>query len=88
MNELWSCVTNPGACIDGTIQGWINWWPFGLEGLKATFWLIIGAALGKWGVGAAVGLLFASKFAKAPTSEEQYPHPDIKPVGKKKGLWK
>lgn len=86
----WSCLLAPGDCINTVVTSWINWWPFGIEGVKATVWMIVGAILGRLGVAAVVALVIALKVAnvKAVPSEQQYPHPDIKPVGKKKGLWK
>ena len=86
-----TCFLDPGGCISDAITTWVNWWPFGIEGVKATVWMIVGAVLGRLGVAAVVALGIALKVAnvKAVPTSEQYPHPDEKPAPKpKKGLWK
>ena len=71
MNELFGCVLNPGACIDGAVASWLAWYPFGIEGVKATVWMIVGAALGRFGVAAVIGLALALKVAgKTPDVHE------------------
>lgn len=78
MGEIASCFFNPGACIDGAVASWLAWYPFGIEGVKATVWMVIGASLGKWGVGAVIALGLALKVSgKTP---DIYEHEDPKPA--------
>jgi hypothetical protein len=86
-----TCFLDPGGCINSAIATWIAWFPFGIEGVKAAAWMIVGAILGRLGVAAVVALGIALKVAnvKSVPTSEQYPHPDEKPAPKpKKGLWK
>lgn len=55
------CVLDPGGCISQAILSVIDVFPFGLEGLKAAGWMIVGAALGRWGVGAVIAIAIALK---------------------------
>jgi hypothetical protein len=67
-----SCLLNPGACIDGAVASWLAWYPFGIEGVKATVWMVIGAILGPIGVSLVVGLVLALKVSgKTPDIHEQ-----------------
>ena len=69
---------NPGGCIDQGIGSLLAWFPFGIEGIKAAAWMIVGAALGKWGVAAVIALALALKASgKEP---DLYEHEDPKPV--------
>ncbi len=71
MNELFGCFVNPGACIDGAVASWLAWYPFGIEGVKATVWMIVGAILGKVGVGVVIALVLALKVSgKTPDVHE------------------
>ena len=80
MNELFGCVLNPGACIDGAVASWLAWYPFGIEGVKATVWMVVGAVLGKIGVGAVIALALALKVAgKTPDVHEHVGGPDAAP---------
>lgn len=81
-----TCFLAPGDCINSAIATWIAWFPFGIEGVKATVWMIVGAVLGRLGVAAVVALGIALKVAnvKAVPTSEQYPHPDEKPAPKKR----
>lgn len=66
------CFLNPGACIDGAVASWLAWFPFGIEGVKATVWMIVGAILGKVGVGVVIALVLALKVSgKTPDIHEQ-----------------
>lgn len=72
MSDLFGCVLNPGACIDGAVASWLAWYPFGIEGVKATVWMIVGAALGRFGVAAVIALAIGLKVAgKTPDIHEQ-----------------
>lgn len=55
------CVFDPGGCISQSVQSVIGVFPFGIEGIKAAAWMIVGACLGKWGVGAVLALALALK---------------------------
>lgn len=55
------CALNPGACIDGAVASWVAWFPFGLNGVIFATGMIVGAILGKWGVGAVFALVLALK---------------------------
>jgi len=80
----WSCLLAPGDCINSAIATWIAWFPFGIEGVKAAAWMIVGAILGKVGVGVVLALVAALKVSSALPTEHQYPHPDEKPAPKPK----
>lgn len=74
------CVFSPGGCIDGVVSSWIAWFPFGIEGLKAAVWMLVGAALGKWGVGAVFALVLALKVSgKTPELHEHVAGKDAAP---------
>ena len=76
--EALGCFLNPGDCFNDGIGAIIAWYPFGLEGIKATVWMIVGAALGRFGVAAVIALALALKVAgKTP---DIYEHEDPKPV--------
>jgi hypothetical protein len=80
MGEIASCFFNPGACIDGAVASWLAWYPFGIEGVKATVWMIVGAVLGKFGVGAVIALALALKVAgKTPEVHEHVVGHDAAP---------
>lgn len=82
--EALGCFMDPGGCFDSGIAGIIAWFPFGIEGLKAAVWMIIGAALGKWGVGAVLTLAVALK-ASGKIEHEHVDGPDAAPpIPKKK----
>lgn len=59
-----SCLFDPGACVDGVVTSWLSWFPFGSHGLMFATGMIVGAILGKLGVGAVFAALIALKFAK------------------------
>jgi len=81
MGEIAGCLFNPGACIDGAVASWLAWYPFGIEGIKATVWMIVGAILGKVGVGAVIALALALKVAgKTPDVHEHVGGPDAVPA--------
>lgn len=85
-----SCFLDAGACINTAVATWIDWFPFGIIGVAFTAGLIIGAVLGKWGVGVLIALAVALKVASVK-EPDLFPHEDPKPVPvkpKKKGLWK
>lgn len=71
MGEVVSCFLNPGACIDGAVASWVAWFPFGMTGVIFAVGMIVGAILGKWGVGAVFALVLALKVAgKSPDIHE------------------
>lgn len=85
MNELFGCFVNPGACIDGAVASWLAWYPFGIEGVKATVWMIVGAILGKVGVGVVIALVLALKVSgKTPDVHEHVGGVDAAPPAPKK----
>lgn len=61
MEKALGCFMDPGGCFNQGIASIIAWFPFGIEGIKAAVWMIVGAALGKWGVGAVIALALALK---------------------------
>lgn len=76
--EALGCFLNPGGCLNSGIGAIVAWFPFGLEGIKATVWMIVGAALGRFGVAAVIALAVALKVAgKEP---DIFEHEDPKPV--------
>lgn len=76
-----SCFLDLGSCLNDGLTSFISWYPFGLEGLKATAWMIVGAILGKVGVTAVIALALALK-----VSGQKEPELEIapKPVIRKK----
>ena len=74
-----SCFFDPAVCVDQAVTTWVSWFPFGIEGLKAAVWMIVGAALGRFGVAAVIGLALALK-ASGKKEADLYPHEDPKPV--------
>ena len=56
-----NCLFDPGGCFNDGIASIIAWYPFGIEGIKATAWMIVGAVLGRFGVAAVIGLALALK---------------------------
>ena len=81
MNEMLGCFFNPGGCFNDGIAAITAWYPFGLEGIKATVWMIVGAILGKIGVGAVIALALALKVAgKTPDVHEHVGGPDAVPA--------
>lgn len=78
------CLFNPAGCFNSGISSLIAWFPFGLEGIKAAAWMIVGAALGKWGVAAVIALALALK--ASGNDPERYEHvsgKDAAPAPKK-----
>lgn len=73
------CLFNPAGCFNDGVSSFIGWFPFGIEGLKAAVWMIVGAALGRFGVAAVIGLALALK-ASGKKEADLYPHEDPKPV--------
>lgn len=74
-----SCLFDPAACVDQAVTSWLAWYPFGIEGVKATVWMIVGAALGRIGVASVIGLALALKIA-GKKEADLYPHEDPTPV--------
>ena len=75
-----SCVFDPAACVDQAVTTWVNWFPFGIEGVIFTVGLICGAALGRFGVAAVIGLAVALKVAgKTPEPIEHVTGKDAAP---------
>ena len=77
--EALGCFLNPGDCFNDGIGAIIAWYPFGLEGIKATVWMIVGAALGRFGVAAVIALALALKVAGRKEADI-FEHEDPKPV--------
>jgi len=86
--EALGCFLDPGGCFNSGIAAMVAWYPFGLEGIKATVWMIVGAALGRFGVVAVIALALALKVAgKTPDVHEHVGGQDAAPpipVKKKK----
>jgi len=81
------CVLDPGACIDGAVASWLAWFPYGLTGFAFVCGMLVGAALGKWGVAAVIALLVAIRSAPADTHENvsgKDAAPVVKPKPKKR----
>ena len=74
-----SCVFDPGACVDGAVASWLAWFPFGSHGLMFAAGMIVGAILGKWGVGAVFAALVALKFSAKGDQHEHVTGPDAAP---------
>lgn len=75
-----SCIFDPAACVDGAVTSWVNWFPFGIEGVKAVVWMIVGAALGRFGVAAVIALALALKVSgKSPDIHEHVVGKDAAP---------
>ncbi len=83
-----SCLFSPAECVDGVVSAWLAWFPYGLTGFAFVCGMLVGAALGKWGVAAVIALLVAIRSApgKAVPNDEVWPHPDqpAKPAPKKR----
>jgi hypothetical protein len=78
--EALGCFLDPGGCFNSGIAAMVAWYPFGLEGIKATVWMIVGAALGRFGVAAVIALALALKVAgKTPDVHEHVGGPDAAP---------
>lgn len=77
-----SCVLNPGGCLGTAVDSFIGLFPYGLYGVVAVAFLILGAILGKVGVAVILALVAALRFG---TSQQQEPvehfdrHPDPVP---------
>lgn len=85
MGEIVGCFLNPGACIDGAVASWLAWFPFGIEGVKAMTWMIVGAMLKKPGVAAVGFLAVALKLSgKTPDVHEHVGGVDAAPPAPKK----
>jgi hypothetical protein len=76
------CILDPSACIDGAIASWLAWFPFGRDGFIFACGMVIGAILGKWGVGAVIALALAVR--SAPDTHEHVQGKDAAPVVKPK----
>lgn len=73
------CLFNPTGCFYDGIASIINWFPFGIEGIKAAVWMIVGAALGRFGVAAVIALVLALKVA-GKKEADIFPHEDPVPI--------
>lgn len=79
--EALGCFLDPGGCFNDGIAALVTWFPFGIEGVKATVWMIVGAVLGKVGVAAVVGLALALKVSgKTADIHEHVGGADAAPV--------
>lgn len=71
-----ACLLNPASCIGdlatSAADAILSLFPFGAIGLAFTAGMIIGAIIGKWGVGALIALAIAVKLGSAV----QVAHPD------------
>ncbi len=75
------CILSPGACIDGAVASWLAWFPFGVTGVIFATGLVVGAILGKWGVGAVFALSLALKVSgKVKDPHEHVDGRDADPV--------
>lgn len=79
--------------MTGFLTGWLTYcadaitglFPFGVLGLTFTVGMVVGAILGKWGVGALLVLAAALRFeTKVPDAHEHVSGPDAAPPVKKK----
>ena len=68
MNGL-SCIFAPGECVDSVVGAWLAWFPYGVTGFTFVCGMLVGAALGKWGVAAVIALLVAIRSAPGETHE-------------------
>lgn len=75
---IW-CIFNPGACLDGAAQSILGLFPFGAFGAAFTAGLIVGAILGKWGVGALITLVVAIRVGTRDEFTGEVPDPDPRP---------
>jgi hypothetical protein len=73
------CIFNPGACLEGAAQSILGLFPFGVIGAAFTAGLIVGAILGKWGVGALLTLVVAVRVGTRDEFTGEVPDPDPKP---------
>jgi hypothetical protein len=64
-----SCLFAPGECVDSVVGAWLAWFPYGLTGFTFVCGMLVGAALGKWGVAAVIALLVAIRSAPGETHE-------------------
>ena len=89
MSEVFGCLLNPAGCIDGAVTSWLAWFPFGIVGVAFMAGLIIGAARGKWGVGALLALAVALKVASKGEPIEHVTGKDaLPPVPKRPTIFK
>jgi len=81
-----TCVLNPFACFNGTLDAQPWYW---LVGIGLVVGLVLGAWLGKWGVAAVLGVVaFLAIWRRTSDNPiEQFPdgHPDAKPSHPKPG---
>lgn len=73
------CLFNPGACVTSAIDSLVALVPYGTLGMAFAAGMIIGAILGKWGVGAILALVLAVKVGSksdypAEVPDEDPPH--------------
>lgn len=73
------CLFNPAGCFNDGVASLLAWYPFGIEGVKASVWMIVGAMLGKVGVGAVLVLGAALK-ASGKKETDIFPHEDPVPT--------
>lgn len=72
---IW-CIFNPGACLDGAAQSILSLFPFGAFGAVFTAGLIVGAILGKWGVGALIMMAAAVRIGSRDQRDTHEHVPD------------
>ena len=78
------CLFDPIGCVQTTVAGW--WASIPLEwllGAAFVLGLMVGAALGRWGVAALLGVLggvalFRWTGGKPVSTDEQYGHPEVR----------
>lgn len=73
-----SCLLDLSGCLNDGLTSLIDWYPFGIEGIKATVWMAVGAILGKVGVSLVVGLALALKVSGKKEPEVVAPKPVIR----------
>lgn len=64
-----SCLFAAGECVDSVVGAWLAWFPYGLTGFTFVCGMLVGAALGKWGVAAVLALIVAVKVGGGDTHE-------------------
>ena len=79
------CLLNPKACLTSAADAILGLFPYGSYGLTFTVGMVVGAILGKWGVGALILLVGALQFGtKSPDVHEHVSGHDAAPPVKKK----
>ncbi|MDB5531586.1 MAG: hypothetical protein JWR51_4689 [Devosia sp.] len=78
-----TCLLDPIGCFTEGLSSWFHSIPLlWLLGAAVVAGMILGAILGRWGVGAAVGVLVAilALSRNKPAEPEVFEHEDPKPI--------